>query len=298
MQVYFEIYSLDLLKLIIYAVFFTIIILKFGLPIHMIRELYHTLSNFILKVKDLVQYTRAVQNLKNKYPNATLEELEQTDKVCIICREEMMIPQGPEIDVTLRNTPKKLGCGHIFHFKCLKSWLERQQSCPTCRSSVLTGIFLKFTLVNPTPNVPLAHPQENPNAQGQAGPEVVQDQALNGIPKFSSMNDLLKNLQNIAEKQGISMDKFRIRRADQGPSGTKVSQNETTYQNSSIFESSSSHNSYDGKAVRLKPSIQQKLDHLKHLHQQVGNLIADLENDIYTVDDHLESKIDKGKKKM
>ena len=28
-------------------------------------------------------------------------------------------------------TPKKLQCGHIFHFHCLRSWLERQQSCPT-----------------------------------------------------------------------------------------------------------------------------------------------------------------------
>ena len=28
-------------------------------------------------------------------------------------------------------TPKKLPCGHIFHFQCLRSWLERQQSCPT-----------------------------------------------------------------------------------------------------------------------------------------------------------------------
>ena len=33
--------------------------------------------------------------------------------------------------------PKKLPCGHMFHFRCLRSWLERQQSCPTCRRSVL-----------------------------------------------------------------------------------------------------------------------------------------------------------------
>jgi E3 ubiquitin-protein ligase synoviolin len=28
-------------------------------------------------------------------------------------------------------TPKKLPCGHTFHCHCLRSWLERQQSCPT-----------------------------------------------------------------------------------------------------------------------------------------------------------------------
>lgn len=102
----------------------------------MIRELYHTLSNFTVKIRDLIQYRIAIQNLKSKYPNATVEELEQTDKVCIICREEMVFPQEEGV---LRNTPKKLGCGHIFHFKCLKSWLERQQSCPTCRTSLLQG---------------------------------------------------------------------------------------------------------------------------------------------------------------
>ena len=32
---------------------------------------------------------------------------------------------------------KKLRCGHIFHVHCLRSWLERQNTCPTCRALVL-----------------------------------------------------------------------------------------------------------------------------------------------------------------
>ena len=56
--------------------------------------------------------------------NATEEELNSSDRLCIICREDMQ-------------AAKKLDCGHMFHFKCLKSWLERQQSCPTCRSPIL-----------------------------------------------------------------------------------------------------------------------------------------------------------------
>jgi E3 ubiquitin-protein ligase synoviolin len=35
-----------------------------------------------------------------------------------------------------RSRAKKLPCGHILHFGCLKSWLERQQVCPTCRRPV------------------------------------------------------------------------------------------------------------------------------------------------------------------
>lgn len=32
---------------------------------------------------------------------------------------------------------KKLPCGHLFHRECLRQWLQRQQNCPTCRTSLL-----------------------------------------------------------------------------------------------------------------------------------------------------------------
>lgn len=59
------------------------------------------------------------------YPDATSEELQQGDNVCIICREEMT------------TGCKKLPCNHIFHTSCLRSWFQRQQTCPTCRMDVL-----------------------------------------------------------------------------------------------------------------------------------------------------------------
>lgn len=81
-----------------------------------------------------------------RYPDATAEELSR-DGTCIICREEMQPwqphPQEPgqrrptRTIVDERQRPKKLPCGHVLHFGCLRSWLERQQVCPTCRSSVL-----------------------------------------------------------------------------------------------------------------------------------------------------------------
>lgn len=61
----------------------------------------------------------------NSYPDATAEELQQGDNVCIICREEMT------------TGCKKLPCNHIFHTSCLRSWFQRQQTCPTCRMDVL-----------------------------------------------------------------------------------------------------------------------------------------------------------------
>lgn len=59
------------------------------------------------------------------YPDATPEELALSDNICIICREDMV------------NTSKKLPCGHIFHTACLRSWFQRQQTCPTCRLNIL-----------------------------------------------------------------------------------------------------------------------------------------------------------------
>lgn len=32
---------------------------------------------------------------------------------------------------------KKLPCNHIFHTVCLRSWFQRQQTCPTCRLNIL-----------------------------------------------------------------------------------------------------------------------------------------------------------------
>ncbi len=61
----------------------------------------------------------------HRYPDATPEDLATTDNLCIICREEMV------------TGCKKLPCSHIFHTSCLRSWFQRQQTCPTCRMDVL-----------------------------------------------------------------------------------------------------------------------------------------------------------------
>ncbi|KAJ3120176.1 E3 ubiquitin-protein ligase hrd1 [Physocladia obscura] len=119
----------------------------YGFPLHILRDLYMVMRSFVQRCRDLVQYHRATRNMNQRYPDATEAELAATDRVCIICREEMIVananaqqPQpvaGAAAGATRHVVAKKLACGHIFHMNCLRSWLERQQSCPTCRRSVL-----------------------------------------------------------------------------------------------------------------------------------------------------------------
>lgn len=120
----------------------------YGLPLNIIRDVYLTARSFIIRLRALIRYRNATRDMDRRYPNATEEELTAlSDRTCIICREEMIASgdnqntpaaqaennannanqtqDGPNV------TPKKLPCGHIFHFQCLRSWLERQQSCPT-----------------------------------------------------------------------------------------------------------------------------------------------------------------------
>lgn len=93
-----------------------------------------TTRSFVKRLTALLKYKQALRDM-NRYPDATAEDLGRED-TCIICREEMRTwdPNAGQLE---RHRPKKLPCGHILHFGCLKSWLERQQVCPTCRSSVV-----------------------------------------------------------------------------------------------------------------------------------------------------------------
>ena len=145
--------SPDFFKLILYLTFFCVLCMFYGMPIHIIRDVALTIRSFYKRINDFVRYRQATRDMNARYLDATAEEVSQED-VCIICREEMRPWRQPPdqsrqplgvagtnaaplslVDERLR--PKKLPCGHILHFACLRSWLERQQNCPTCRRPVL-----------------------------------------------------------------------------------------------------------------------------------------------------------------
>lgn len=125
----------------------------YGMPIHIIRDVAMTIRSFYKRINDFIRYRQATRDMNARYPDATPDEISRED-VCIICREDMIPWRSPGEDTAqqpdaARDTtiglspmderlrPKKLPCGHILHFACLRSWLERQQNCPTCRAPVL-----------------------------------------------------------------------------------------------------------------------------------------------------------------
>lgn len=119
---YIELLS-DLCQLTMYMFFFVYVQVHYSFPYHIIRELYVTFHKFKRRCTDFLRYRRVVATMNDLFADATAEELAEGDRTCIICREEM-------------EAAKKLACGHIFHARCLQSWLKRQLSCPTCRATI------------------------------------------------------------------------------------------------------------------------------------------------------------------
>ncbi|KAF4628559.1 hypothetical protein G7Y89_g9589 [Cudoniella acicularis] len=179
----------DFIKLGIYVTFFVILFMFYGLPIHIIRDLYLTARSFTKRLAAFLRYRRATQDMNKRYEDATVDDIQRED-TCIICREEMRPwsvtnpaapaaapgaapPARPAASINERSRPKKLPCGHILHLGCLKSWLERQQVCPTCRAPVVDtpqGQAARAAVNNANPAAPGAQPPPPGQQDGQGAP--------------------------------------------------------------------------------------------------------------------------------
>mmetsp|Transcript_5420 Transcript_5420/g.16166 ORF Transcript_5420/g.16166 Transcript_5420/m.16166 type:complete len:564 (+) Transcript_5420:193-1884(+) len=114
----------DMLQLFVLMLAFVYVKAKYTLPLHIIRDIWMTFNKFYKRWADFKRYRRVMSTMNELFEDATEEELAAGDGICIICRDEV------------RNSAKKLPCGHIFHKTCLQGWLKRQLNCPTCRAVV------------------------------------------------------------------------------------------------------------------------------------------------------------------
>jgi E3 ubiquitin-protein ligase synoviolin len=223
----------DFIKSVVYVGFFMILMTFYGIPIHIMRDLFMTIRSFIKRVHDFVQYRNATRDMNTRYPDATAEEL-QRENTCIVCREEMRPWVQPDANnaqagrrMDERQRAKKLPCGHILHFSCLRSWLERQQVCPTCRRPVLAQSGTQNTQQNnqADQNQQNQQNQQVPNNMLQAllqgnpqqGPARPQGQPAHPAPPAGQQNQPQPNLRvfNFGPFR-IAMGNLRIPPAQQG----------------------------------------------------------------------------------
>lgn len=205
---------MSILKVTLYLMFVGAMLKYHNFPLFALRPIYLSLRTLKKALCDVIMSRRAIRNMNTLYPNATQEELANTDNVCIICREEM----------TGNGTSKKLPCNHIFHVSCLRSWFQRQQTCPTCRMDILRLPNSNNQLTNAARNNHQAQAQQNappasaaaPNPQGAhqrqqgshqpaAQPQVILQNEMTAvmIQVFAQMfvQAMLAHLRNLNESQ-------------------------------------------------------------------------------------------------
>ncbi|CAF0725966.1 unnamed protein product [Rotaria sp. Silwood1] len=163
----FMLYSdliLGFFRLTLYMIFIIVMMKIHTFPLFAIRPMFIAMRSFRKSCNDVLESRRAIRNLNTMYPDLTAEELANVaDTTCIICREEMQVQQSI----------KRLSCQHIFHKNCLRSWFQRQQTCPICRTTVLrptpprAGGVAAGAAAAPPPPPPNGQPAAASQAQAQ-----------------------------------------------------------------------------------------------------------------------------------
>ncbi|KAI8997463.1 hypothetical protein BDB01DRAFT_831047 [Pilobolus umbonatus] len=98
--------------------------ISFGLvDVVLVLNVRSVLRNLHKKLTIYRERWMTMSYVRDRYVNASPDELGQYNDDCAICRDKM-------------KSAKKLPCGHLFHLHCLHSWIQHHVSratCPTCR---------------------------------------------------------------------------------------------------------------------------------------------------------------------
>lgn len=120
---------INLIRCLLYGFFAVIMLRVHTFPLFSVRPFYQSVRALHKAFLDVILSRRAINAMNSQFPVVSSDELTAMDATCIICREEM----------TVEAAPKRLPCSHVFHAHCLRSWFQRQQTCPTCRTDIWQG---------------------------------------------------------------------------------------------------------------------------------------------------------------
>ncbi|CAD8093185.1 unnamed protein product [Paramecium sonneborni] len=141
-------------------------------------------QKFIKDYFGVISYKKLVQ----LYPG--LKQFEE----CVICLESIKNGQKKQ-QRSCSVTP----CFHIFHQKCLSSWLEKQKNCPFCRAEFSTAIIQK--------KYPwLELKQQRVNNISQSDSKYIKNIKQNSNTDQSQDNQLNESQQELVGKDKIIVD--------------------------------------------------------------------------------------------
>lgn len=174
------------------------------------------------KAKTFISYLSNAKYWDRHLLNATAEDLDGADHMCIICRDNMHLPHVYQArrhkPLSSRKHPKKLSCGHILHMGCLKDWLERSSNCPLCRQSVFPSAPEPETNAVPqtvfVPNTAFV-----PNPEFVTNTEATQEVTINHQPQLM----FNQTETNISQEMIDRTD--RISRRNNALMGRRMAQN-------------------------------------------------------------------------
>lgn len=115
-------YNLSTLTVIV--VEFMILSKRSALGIYFIDKSMRAVMNMWKYLSGYLE-SRKLLSKVNNFPDATVEEIHKASDKCIFCLDNL-------------TAAKKINCGHLFHYKCLRSYFENSSSpkCPTCRADI------------------------------------------------------------------------------------------------------------------------------------------------------------------
>ena len=156
-SLYLELF-IDVVHFVLYTAFFACVMHAFQtFPFHIVFDVFSAWRALFNSASNYLRYRTVISQI-NTLADATAEDIERVGGTCIICRDELQLADGV----------KKLSCGHVFHLSCLQSWLERQQTCPICRTRIFPAAAPAAAAAAAEPAA--AGPAPAPAAAGAAAP--------------------------------------------------------------------------------------------------------------------------------